>query len=274
MDTDVLSKLKCVLFKKILKTDATMVDGQNKVAKYFGVEREWSQLNNEWYEKQQEPTGYKRYYELLFLVKSESAKDHIWVSFFEGMHRHAAIIAGLLCSKFSHVTNELKPGSLTLEDFKIDGAVKNFKDPKTTVGEHLDQIFAEKYDAPMFHHEFTISAYVPTTTTLNANELIGAARIQSVWISNFKKSSATTSISKLLAMWLETTLNHTTKETRKNPNYRPALGKNGHNMKYQEGVLVATYKKQIHPHDGDDQVVYEYPKCLQGPAWDAYIRTI
>ncbi len=35
MDTDVLSKLKCVLFKKILKTDATMVDGQNKVAKYF-----------------------------------------------------------------------------------------------------------------------------------------------------------------------------------------------------------------------------------------------
>jgi hypothetical protein len=43
-------------------------------------------------------------------------------------------------------------------------------------------------------------------------------------------------------------------------------------MKYHEGVSVVTYKKQIHPHDGDDQGVYEYPKCLQGTAWDAYIR--
>jgi hypothetical protein len=45
------------------------------------------------------------------------------------MHRHAAIVAGLLCSKFDHTTNELKPGSLTLDDFKIGGAVKNFKVP-------------------------------------------------------------------------------------------------------------------------------------------------
>jgi hypothetical protein len=91
-DTDVLSKLKCVTFKKILKTDATTEDGQNEVARYFGVERQWRQLNEEWYEKQEEPKGYKRYYELLFLVKSESTKDHVWFSFFEGMHRHAAML--------------------------------------------------------------------------------------------------------------------------------------------------------------------------------------
>ena len=60
-DTDVLSKLKCVTFKKILKTDATTEDGQNEVARYFGVERQWRQLNEEWYEKQEEPKGYKRY---------------------------------------------------------------------------------------------------------------------------------------------------------------------------------------------------------------------
>ncbi len=58
------------------------------------------------------------------------------------MHHHAAIVAGLLCSKFDHITNELKPGSLTLDDFKIDGAVKIFKDPGTTVEEHLDRIMA------------------------------------------------------------------------------------------------------------------------------------
>ncbi len=34
-DTDVLSKLKCVTFEKILKTDATTEDGQNEVARYF-----------------------------------------------------------------------------------------------------------------------------------------------------------------------------------------------------------------------------------------------
>ncbi len=52
-DIDVLSKLKCVTFKQILTTDATTEDGQNEVAKYFGVAKKWSQLNDEWYEKQE-----------------------------------------------------------------------------------------------------------------------------------------------------------------------------------------------------------------------------
>ena len=51
-DTDVLSKLRCVTLKEILMMDATTVDRQNKVAKYFGVSRQWLQLNEEWYEKQ------------------------------------------------------------------------------------------------------------------------------------------------------------------------------------------------------------------------------
>jgi hypothetical protein len=46
-DTDVLSKLKCETFKNILMTDATTEDGQNEVARYFGVERQWRQLNEE-----------------------------------------------------------------------------------------------------------------------------------------------------------------------------------------------------------------------------------
>jgi hypothetical protein len=165
--------------------------------------------------------------------------DHVWFSFFEGMHRHAAIVAGLLCSKFDHTPNELKPGSLTLDDFKIDGAVKSFKDPSTTVKEHLDRIIAQEYKAPMFHNEFHVSAYVPKHI-LDADKLIKATRIQSVWISNFKKSLATTSISKLLAIWLKTTLQHSTKDTRSNPKYCPALDKDGHSMHYQEACLVNT----------------------------------
>jgi hypothetical protein len=172
-NVDVLSKLKCRTFKELLTMDASTEDGEAVVAKYFGVHREWNALVNQWYEDKEEVTGYKRYFELLFLVKSKSLMDHIWFSFFEGMHCHAAIVAGLLCSKFNHTTNELKPGSLTLDDFKIDGAIKNFKHPTTTVKEHLDRILAHEFEAPMFHNEFHVSAYVPKQT-LDADTLIEA----------------------------------------------------------------------------------------------------
>ncbi len=86
--------------------------------------------------------GFKWYNKLLFLVKSASEDDHIWFSFFEGMHHHAAIVAGLVCSKFNHLTNELEPGSLTMEDFRNE-YIKSFKEPYTTVSDHLDQIMSK-----------------------------------------------------------------------------------------------------------------------------------
>jgi hypothetical protein len=147
-------------------------------------------------------SGFNWYYKLLFLVKSSSSVDHVWFSFFEGMHCHAAIVAGLVCSKFNHTTNELSPRSLTLDDFKNEGAVKNFKVPGTTVEEHLDQIMAKEFPAPMFHNEFHLSVYIPKQA-MDAKDLINATRLQSLWISNFKISSATTTISKVLARWLK-----------------------------------------------------------------------
>ena len=160
-DTDLLSKLKDKTFKEILLTDATTEDGEVAVVKYFGVQKQWDQLLVQWYKENKEVRGYKRYYELLFLVKSSSTVDHVWFSFFEGMHCHAAIVTSLVCSKFDHTTNELKPGSLTLDNFRNEGAVKNFKVPGTTVEEHLDQIMAKEFDTPMFHNEFHLSVYIP-----------------------------------------------------------------------------------------------------------------
>jgi hypothetical protein len=101
------------------------------------------ELLDQWNEEGKVVIGFKRYYELLFLVKSASEVDHIWFSFFEGMHRHAAIVAGLVCSKFNHLTNELEPVSLTLEDFR-NGDIKSFKELHTTVSDHLDQIMSKK----------------------------------------------------------------------------------------------------------------------------------
>ncbi len=129
-----------------------------------------------------------------------------------------------------------------MDDFRNEGAVKNFKVPVTTVEEHLDQIMAKEFDAPMFHNKFHLSVYIPKQA-MDANKLIKATRLQSLWISNFKKSSATTTISKVLARWLKTTLLHTTKETRLNPKYHQALGK-GHDMYYQEACTLENYKKK------------------------------
>jgi hypothetical protein len=70
-------------------------------------------------------------------------------------------------------------------------------------------------------------------------------------------------ISKVLARWLKTTLLHTTKETRTNPKYRPALAK-GHTMYYQEACTVKNYKKKIQQHEGKDKPAYGYPECLTG----------
>jgi hypothetical protein len=152
-DTNVLSKLRDETFQEILLMDATTEEGEDAVVAHFMITKEWEKLNRNYRQKQgKDLTGYKRYYELLFLVKSSSMVDHVWFCFFEGMRCHAAIVAGLLCSKFDHTTNELKPGSLTLDDFKIDGAMKNFKVPGTTVKEHLDQIIAKEFQAPMFHN--------------------------------------------------------------------------------------------------------------------------
>jgi hypothetical protein len=144
-------------FKKILLTDATTDDGEYT---YFKVQKQWDELLFQWKEEEKVIVGFEQYYKLLFLVKSTSQVDHIWFSFFKGMHCHAAIVAGLVCSKFNHSTNELEPGSLTLEDFR-NGSIKSFKEPGIIDSDHLNQIMSKKIDEPMFENPFHLSAYVP-----------------------------------------------------------------------------------------------------------------
>ena len=143
MITDIERELASDDFKEILTTDATTEEGQIKVAEYFHVGNWWDSLLEEWADTNQNVTGFKRYYELLFLVKSRSKCDRVWLSFFEGMHRHAAIVAGLVCSKFNHSTNELNPGSLKLDDFRNEGILKSFRDPDITVEAHLNMIMTK-----------------------------------------------------------------------------------------------------------------------------------
>jgi hypothetical protein len=120
----------------------------------------------------------------------------------------------------------------------------------------------------MFENPFHLSAYVPKQN-MNAPDLIEATLLQSLWISNFKKSLTDTTISKVLARWFENTLIHSTKETQTNQSYRPALA-NSHNMYHQAFCTTKKYKKEIHGYEGKDLIPYGYPLCLTGEAWDVY----
>ncbi len=128
VEEDSYNKLTQKKFRKILLTNATTEDGEDEVATYSKVKKQWDELLYQWSEEGKVVIGFKQYYELLFLVKSASEVDHIWFSFFKGMHHHAAMVAGLVCSKFNHLTNELEPGSLTVKDFR-NGDIKSFKEP-------------------------------------------------------------------------------------------------------------------------------------------------
>jgi len=120
-------------FKELLLSDPTTEEGEIKVAEFFKVLPKWVTLTNKWNDEKKIVHGFRRYYELLFLVKSQSKHDRVWFSFFEGMHRHAAVVTGMLCSKLDNFTNELEPGSLTLDHFKNEDVVKSFSSPGVTV---------------------------------------------------------------------------------------------------------------------------------------------
>ncbi len=122
---------------------------------------------------------------------------------------------------------------------------------------------SKNFNAPMFENPFHLSAYIPKQNT-NAPDLIEATLLQSLWISNFKKSLADTTISKVLARWFKNILIHSTKETRTNPSYHPALA-NGHGMYYQEFCATKSYKKKI-------MDTKERTKFLMGTLFSLHVR--
>ena len=202
--------IKSDCFNKLLVCDPTTEEGEMKVVEFFKVYDKWETLMEKWNDEGDVVHGFRRYYKLLYLVKSQSKHDRVWFSFFEGMHRHAAVVTGMLCSKFDNYTNELEPGSLMIDHFKTEDIVKSFSNPGVTVEEQLNNIMTKQIEAPMFNNSFLIHGYIPTISdpTHNAGKLIEGARLQSAWISRFKLSSARVTISKNIANWLKSIQTH------------------------------------------------------------------
>jgi hypothetical protein len=92
-------------FNQLLPIDGTTENGQNNIAQHYNVLDKW---------KASKCKGdhVSTYYKLLLLLKTKSKNDKVWISFIEGLHRHAAIIASLLCMKFDYSNNIIIQGSL------------------------------------------------------------------------------------------------------------------------------------------------------------------
>jgi hypothetical protein len=85
-----------------LSINGTTEDEQNTIYQHYDVLDEWKASKHE-------GDHVDTYYELLLLVKTKSKNDKVWISFIEGIHRHAAIITCLLCMKLDYFNNIIIP---------------------------------------------------------------------------------------------------------------------------------------------------------------------
>jgi hypothetical protein len=89
----------------VLGCDALIILDYNRTVFVVGYdESESFKVEQEWETKKQTNT-LQAYFELLCQVKQASMEDIIWISFWEGMHRHAAIIMCLLSANITYDFN-------------------------------------------------------------------------------------------------------------------------------------------------------------------------
>ncbi len=151
-------------FKQFFSIDGTAEDAQNAIAQHYNILDEWTASNHE-------GDHVKTYYKLLLFVKTKSKNDNVWISFIEGLHRHAAILASLLYMKFDYSNNKTIPGSLQLDDFEI-GPILHYKNPGVIPREQLGQIVGNHFEALMSKIPMLIQAYIPNRVANQSGDAI------------------------------------------------------------------------------------------------------
>ncbi len=82
------------------------------------------------------------------------------MSFYEGLHRHTALVLTLTSSAFNLTKNEIKFKSLTSEFFSQQ-MIENFKYDSKKPHERLSDIFDGNEEANMLTEQFNIKAIIP-----------------------------------------------------------------------------------------------------------------
>jgi len=243
-------------FENFLLSDGTTKEGQGRIADFYQVTELWKQM-------EKSECNYERYYQLLMLVKTDSTANYLWVSFIEGLHRHAATILALLCTKFDY-ENIILPGSLSIQDFK-EAKIPHFVDPKISPQNQMKQIMNGDETSKMLKNPFTVEVYIPKSIHEDILQLMDSMRKQSEWISESKTRAGNKTISTLLSIWLEDTQSHSKPKQRNNSNWRPMLT---HHFTYQSPTTPQLDATKSHVHD---QFVYQYSNFLRCDIWNSFI---
>jgi hypothetical protein len=218
-------------FMEFLKTNAMTKEGLQQIASFYEVLDEWEKATAE------QTFKIKDYFDLLLMVKKQSKKDHVWISFYEGLHRHAALMMCLLSSKLDLIANEITYGSLTAEYIRTKVSIKRITQPNKTPVEQLIGIYIDEgIKAPMLTMLVTIKAFVPNLQVSDIKNgdldlLLKASWTYSENIPNTKRTSADKSMTISLADILDTIGKMSKPEDRNNENLWL--------------ILTDTFKRQI-----------------------------
>jgi len=159
-DDILLETVNSKKFQDLLLTDPTTQEGQDLIAEHFDITDTWKKNHQSGTKKGLISDSASTYYYLLMTVKYESKNDFIWMSFYEGLHRHAALLLSLTSSAFNLTKNEIKFKSLTTDYFQQQ-RLENFKRDSKQPHKQLTDIFDGKVKAKMLSEIFNIKAIIP-----------------------------------------------------------------------------------------------------------------
>jgi len=244
-------------FTTFLATNVLEDKGMTIVAKYYNVEDEW----NTYLAEHENDTKANKYFVLLCIVKTKSQRDSLYVSFVEGLHRHAAIILCLTCSCFDLKNNTLQKDTLRKKHFQ---EVSHYKKPNDNPADVLNQIFNNEFPAKMLTQTFPVQVLYPSNDTCEIQPLFKTLVENSNWISTNKRSSAEKQISTRLSEALQKNMTLSDKDDR--DIFRPKLIDK---FRYQTDCTPEKFQQKLKK-DHEDWV--EFPEMLKYDVYLDYIK--
>jgi hypothetical protein len=275
-DDLLLTTVKSKEFQDLLITDPTKKEGEDIIAKHFGVTDEWATVKRQRQERGKFSDAASTYYYLLLTVKYQSDKDYIWISLYEGLHRHAALLLSLTLSAFNLIKNEIKIKSLTT-NYLQQQQLKFFKDDSKQPRKQLSYIFDGNADVQMLTQPFNLKGIIPSKVegTISVNAVAELTKkitkYYSELISNSKKTSAANSISSLLSKTLHHDQQMSTLEERNCTTNRLNLF---HKYKVQVQVKRELHTKNMKKDIKDNFDIYNYCKLLHTKRWEEFIKNL
>jgi len=267
-DTLFTKQLESSQFLNFLKTDATTSEGQTLVAQYFKVDKEWA--------SRKKTNTVQAYFDLLCLVKEQSTNDKVWISFWEGMHRHAAIIMTLLCADITYNTKNCYIPR-TLQKSSFNDYIKGYTDTEPTPFQIIQAIFdGTNVDAKMVKTVMNVMAYIPQKTQTEITTLMEVMRTQSQHVSENKLTSAARTLSTTLSDWLKLCSPNSVNSFSKKPEIT-------HTFHLQTAITDKTYQRKKGKKTGDDDKDNDddedsdsdfsegIPECINNDKWKAFL---